>query len=58
MAAEIEKLIRQSAGLIVDKMLQAAPEGDEAAEADQGPDEDGVLPDVADGASKGVRARR
>ena len=29
-AAEIEKAMRQNAGLIVDKMLQAAPEGDEA----------------------------
>ena len=58
MAVEIEKQIRQSAGLIVDKILVAAPEGDEAAEADQGPDADGVLPDVADGAGKGARARR
>ena len=37
-AAEIEKAIRQNAGLIVDKMLQAAPEGDEAADAEEGPD--------------------
>ncbi len=58
MAAEIERLIRQSAGLIVDKMLHAAPEGDEAAEAEEGPDADGVLPDVEDGAGKGARARR
>src|SRR5262245_49429736 len=35
-AAGIEKAIRQNAGLIVDKMLEAAPEGDEA--ADEGPD--------------------
>jgi recombination protein RecA len=55
-AAEIERLIRQSAGLIVDKMLQAVPEGDEAAEAEEGPDADGVLPDVEDG--KPARARR
>ena len=34
-ANEIEKLIRQSAGLIVDKMLHAAPEGDEAADNDE-----------------------
>ncbi|MBO0765516.1 MAG: recombinase RecA [Hyphomicrobiaceae bacterium] len=37
MAAEIEKSIRQNAGLIVDQMLQAAPEGDEAVEAEDGP---------------------
>jgi recombination protein RecA len=37
-AAEIEKAIRQNAGLIVDQMLQAAPEGDEADEAEAGPD--------------------
>ena len=57
-ANEIEKQIRQSAGLIVDKMLHAAPEGDEAAEAEEGPDADGVLPDVEDSAGKGARARR
>ncbi len=53
LAAEIEKLIRQSAGLIVDKMLEAAPEDDEAADADEGPDEDGVLPDIEDGPKSG-----
>jgi len=37
-ANEIEKAIRQNAGLIVDQMLQAAPEGDEAEEAEEGPD--------------------
>jgi recombination protein RecA len=37
-ADQIEKAIRQNAGLIVDKMLQAAPEGDEAADAEEGPD--------------------
>ena len=37
-AGEIEKAIRQNAGLIVDKMLQAAPEGDEAADAEAGPE--------------------
>ena len=36
-ADQIEKAIRQNAGLIVDKMLQAAPEGDEATEAEEGP---------------------
>jgi recombination protein RecA len=58
MAAEIEKAIRQNAGLIVDQMLQAAPEGDEAAEADEGPD--GFTPvDEADaGGRKGHRGKR
>jgi len=37
-ADQIEKAIRQNAGLIVDKMLQAPPEGDEAADAEEGPD--------------------
>ena len=31
--------MRQNAGLIVDKMLLAAPEGDEAAEAEVGPED-------------------
>lgn len=50
-AAEIEKLIRQNAGLIVDKMLDAAPEA--GADDDEAPDEDGVLPDVDAGDRKG-----
>ena len=37
-ADQIEKAVRQNAGLIVDKMLQAAPEGDEAADAEEGPE--------------------
>ena len=45
-ANEIEAAIRANAGLIVDRMLLAHPEGDEAKEADEGPDADGVLPDV------------
>jgi recombination protein RecA len=49
LAAEIEKLIRHRAGLIVDKMLDAVPEADEAQDAEEGPDEDGVLPDVEEG---------
>jgi recombination protein RecA len=52
-AAEIEKAIRQNAGLIVDKMLQAAPEGDEADDAD---DLEGTEADA--GAKKGARAKR
>jgi recombination protein RecA len=55
-AADIEKAIRQNAGLIVDKMLQADPEGDEAADAEGGfAPEDG---DADTGAKKGARAKR
>jgi recombination protein RecA len=46
-AAEIERAVRANAG-IVDKLMLTAPEGDEAKEAEEGPDEDGVLPDVED----------
>jgi recombination protein RecA len=57
-ADQIEKAIRQNAGLIVDKMLQAAPEGDEAADAEEGPDE--FLAEEPDDTSarKGARAKR
>jgi recombination protein RecA len=54
-AGEIEKAIRQNAGLIVDKMLQAAPEGDEAADAEAGPEDE---PDVDTGGRKGARGKR
>jgi recombination protein RecA len=54
-AAEIEKAIRQNAGLIVDKMLQAAPEGDEAADAEVGPEDE---PDADTAGRKGARAKR
>jgi recombination protein RecA len=60
-AAEIEKAIRQNAGLIVDKMLQAAPEGDEAADAEAGPEDDVGPPDEPNadaGGRKGARGRR
>jgi recombination protein RecA len=53
-ANAIEKAIRESAGLIVDKML-AEPEAD--AEGEE-PDEDGVLPDEGDGGKKPARAKR
>jgi recombination protein RecA len=59
MADQIEKAIRQNAGLIVDKMLQAAPEGDEAKDAEEGPDE--FLtdePDTDTSAKKSARAKR
>ncbi|HUC46216.1 MAG TPA: recombinase RecA [Hyphomicrobiaceae bacterium] len=54
---EIEKAVRQNAGLIVDKMLEATPEGDEAADAEAGPEEvvgDPTEPD----AKKNARGRR
>jgi recombination protein RecA len=57
MAEQIEKAIRQNAGLIVDKMLQAAPEGEEAKEADEGPD--GFVADDPDlDAGKKARGKR
>ena len=56
-ADQIENAIRQNAGLIVDKMLQAAPEGDEAKEADEGPD--GFVADEPDlDAGKKARGKR
>ena len=57
-ANEIEAAIRANAGLIVEKMLQAAPEGDEGKEAEEGPDADGILPDADDAPKKGARGRR
>jgi recombination protein RecA len=54
-AAEIEKAIRQNAGLIVDQMLQAAPEGDEAEEAETGPEDE---PDADAPGRKGHRGKR
>jgi recombination protein RecA len=56
-AHQIEKAVRASAGLIVDKML-VEPEPGETA-ADEVPDADGVLPDVEEpSAKKGARAKR
>jgi recombination protein RecA len=58
-AAEIEKAVRQNAGLIVDKMLQAAPEADEAADAEEGPEgfaEDGDAEPA--GSRKSAKAKR
>jgi recombination protein RecA len=49
-AHQIEKAVRANAGLIVDKML-AEPDAGEAGEPET-PDEDGVLPDVDEAASK------
>ena len=56
-ADQIEKAIRQNAGLIVDKMLQASPEGEEAADAAEGPDGLAEDDDEAPG-KKGARAKR
>ena len=55
MAAELEKAIRQNAGLIVDKMLQAAPEGDEAKDAEVGPDD--FMPEEAWGRDRRQKGR-
>jgi recombination protein RecA len=56
-AHQIEKAIRASAGLIVDKML-AEPESP-AETDDETPDADGVLPEAEDhGTKKGARGKR
>src|SRR6202158_6262641 len=56
MASEIEKAVRQNAGLIVDKLLVQPEAGEDDGEV---PDEDGVLPDEDDaGAKKPARAKR
>ena len=56
-ADQIEKAVRQNAGLIVDKMLQAAPEGEEAADAETGPED--FIPDEPEAdAKKGARGKR
>ena len=49
-AAAIEKAIRASAGLIVDKMLVEPDSG--TADDGEEPDEDGVLPDVAEASAR------
>jgi len=54
---EIEKAVRQNAGLFVDKMLQATPEGEEAADAEAGPEEF-VSNEPEPDAKKGARGRR
>ena len=56
-ADEIEAAIRANAGIVTEKLM-AHPEGDEGREADEGPDADGVLPDIEDGAAPKGRARR
>ncbi len=56
-ADQIEKAVRQNAGLIVDKMLQAAPEGEEAADAETGPEDLAADEPEAD-SRKGAKAKR
>jgi len=55
-AAEIEKAVRQNAGLIVDKMLQAVPEGDEAAHAEAEPE--GLAADEPEPEAEGRKGAR
>ena len=55
-ANEIERAIRANAG--VAEMLLAAPEGDEAKEADEGPDADGILPDTDSVVKSPARGKR
>ena len=55
-ANEIERAIRSNAG--VADMLLAAPEGDEAKDAEEGPDADGVLPDTDSTAKVPARGKR
>ena len=57
-ADQIEKAVRQNAGLIVDKMLQAAPEADEAADAEEGPEGFAEEPEAEAAGKKGAKAKR
>jgi recombination protein RecA len=58
-ADQVEKAIRQNAGLIVDKMLQAEPEGDEASDGEDA--SEGFVteePEAEASAKKGARVKR
>jgi recombination protein RecA len=57
-ADQIEKAVRQNAGLIVDKMLQAAPEGDEATDAEAGPEGFVAEDEPEADTRKGAKAKR
>jgi recombination protein RecA len=57
-ADQIEKAIRQNAGLIVDKMLDAPPEGDEAKDAEEGPEDFMADEPDPEPAKKGARGKR
>ena len=50
--------MRQNAGLIVDKMLRAAPEGDEAADAETEPPRTSQPEEPEADAKKGARGKR
>jgi recombination protein RecA len=56
-ADQVEKAIRQNAGLIVDKMLQAEPEAEDALDAEEDPE--GFLAEAPEaGGKKGARGKR
>jgi recombination protein RecA len=57
-ADQIEKAVRQNAGLIVDKMLLAAPEGDEATDAEAGPEGFVAEDEPEADTRKGAKAKR
>jgi recombination protein RecA len=55
-ADQVEKAIRQNAGLIVDKMLQAEPDGEEGTDAEEDPEGFGGEAETV--GKKGTRAKR
>ena len=57
-ADQVEKAIRQNAGLIVDKMLQAEPDGEEGTDAEEDPEGFGGEPEAETVTKKGARAKR
>jgi len=57
-ADQVEKAIRQNAGLIVDKMLQAEPDGEEGVDAEDDPEAFGGEPGTEAVGKKGARAKR
>ena len=57
-ADQVEKAIRQNAGLIVDKMLQAEPEGEEGLDDGEDPEGFASEPEAGTVAKKGARAKR
>src|SRR5262249_20987419 len=57
-ADQVEKAIRQNAGLIVDKMLQAEPDGEEGTDAEEDPEAFGGGPETEAVGKKGARAKR
>jgi recombination protein RecA len=57
-ADQVEKAIRQNAGLIVDKMLQAEPDAEEGVDAEEDPETFGGEPATEAMGKKGARAKR